>query len=387
MNSKHHRFIGIPLLFLGLVASHMVLAQTVEVTGADPGAAPPATYGLDVIISGKGFDKTAKVHFLKSVSGTPADIKVNRSKVNGSTQITVNIDVSDTAADQDQYDIEVRMSRGRGGKGTTLFKVDSSASVVPNNDGNSIPMTCILNYPPDNASATVKHDGEPIYVAGMEKVGCQSGGVVNPNLAGLRMSSFGPGNIRKAKRFVDLAFGICTDDSKCLPEEFLDPSQDTVQMDARPNGAIDGHNHIHLMTTGEYNMPFSIWVDGFTDRYKIEMDAGNIAGVKPLQSHACHNDADGYQVGDDINVYIWEDGTFSGVFDDLPDGYTVTTGEISVLEAPGEHPVVTHAPRRATVCANVNQDGDACPSDKSKSALCYMRGQVDVEFTLHMQYD
>ena len=125
MNGKHHRLFGIPILFLGLIGSYTALAQDVTVTGAEPGAAPPATYGLEVIISGTGFDKSAKVNFLKSSTGEPAEIVVNRSKVTGSTQITVNIDVSDTATDQDQYDIEVKMSRGRGGKGTTLFKVQS----------------------------------------------------------------------------------------------------------------------------------------------------------------------------------------------------------------------------------------------------------------------
>ena len=56
MNSTHYRSNRILILLLGLIASYSVLAQDVEVTGAEPGAAPPATYGLDVVISGTGFD-------------------------------------------------------------------------------------------------------------------------------------------------------------------------------------------------------------------------------------------------------------------------------------------------------------------------------------------
>jgi len=408
MNSRHHRLIGILILLLGLAASYVALAQTVEVTGAEPGSAPPATYGLDVIISGAGFDKSAKVKFLKSKTGKPADIVVNRSKVDGSTQITVNIDVSDTATDQDLYDIEVKMSRGRGGKGTTLFKVDSSASAAPNNDGHGIPMTCAINEESEPFT-TVGNDegisgvGSWLYTGGMEKVFCGSGDVVSGRLAGLRLRTDGGGNLKNSVRFLDLNFDpACPtgleDPDYCIPAEsallsrlppdFREPSLDTAQLDVRPYvDANPPHNHIHLMASNLYAMRMAIEPKGFGERYLIRMSSRGELPEGALQSRTCAYSEE--NATEDITVYIWQDGVFSGVSNGLPDGYTVTTGDIdpTKLESLGLPPTVTPGFAQGILCSNIGLGGEPCEGGgKNKNALCHTLGKVPVRFTMHMEY-
>jgi len=387
MNSKHHKLFGILMLLLGLVASHMALAQDVKVTGAAPGAAPPATYGLDVIISGAGFDKSAKVKFLKSSTGKPADIIVNRSEVNGSTQITVNIDVSDTATDQDQYDIEVKMSRGRGGKGTTLFTVESKSG-SGGHAGAPGPMICIVNALED-VDATVGNDGDSVYMDGEDKVQCRSGDVVYPNLAGLRVRTLENGNIRKAKRFLDLSFGTCIDPSGAsdcgLPPELLNLSNDTVDLAVRAYHDDSDANHIYLMPKGQtHAMPISFYPKGLDAYYRITM----MKGEEPTRFPCYFNPDYPSDEIDDINVYIWQDGEFSGEpEDEWPDGYTVTTGVVNELsEGESEFPTVELATAQAVICSNKSATGAACPAGYNKDDYCYVRGVVPVRFTMHMIY-
>jgi hypothetical protein len=124
MKNKLRRLSGMLILLLAMTCQHAALAQGVEVNSADPGSAIQGTLNLDVTIAGNGFDNSAAVQFLVTGTTNPGGITVKGVKVRGSKKIIVNVDVLDDA-EVAEFDIEVTMSGGRGGKGTTLFKVQS----------------------------------------------------------------------------------------------------------------------------------------------------------------------------------------------------------------------------------------------------------------------
>ena len=103
----------------------MAQAQ-VTVTSADPSSAVQGTISLDVTVTGNGFDSTAQVKFL--VTGRPilAASPSRTSSVKGPKRLIATIDVADTAV-VNKFDIEVALSNGRKGKGTTLFAVQAKA--------------------------------------------------------------------------------------------------------------------------------------------------------------------------------------------------------------------------------------------------------------------
>ncbi|RZW15946.1 MAG: hypothetical protein EX260_10085 [Desulfobulbaceae bacterium] len=124
---------------------------------------------------------------------------------------------------------------------------------------------------------------------------------------------------------------------------------------------------------------------GLSERYLIQMSNRDSLPEGMLQSHSCRFNAQ--NVTDDITVYIWRDGVFSGVSDGLPDGYTVTTGTISDPETVGSPPKVTPGFAQGLVCSNVSIDGASCPGGKKqKNALCHALGKVPMKFTMHMEY-
>lgn len=125
MNTRHSKLLVNLILVLGLITLSAAYAKDdVTVTEADPPFTDQGTYRLDVNIYGSGFDETADVLFV--VEGTKRNsggIVVNQVTHKGNSHIVANIDVPATA-EVAGYNIEVRMSRGRGGKGTTtLFSV------------------------------------------------------------------------------------------------------------------------------------------------------------------------------------------------------------------------------------------------------------------------
>ncbi|HKX58204.1 MAG TPA: hypothetical protein VJN00_02390 [Steroidobacteraceae bacterium] len=114
--------IGLAGLLKPSVAQSQVL-----VTSADPPAAPQGTLSLDVTVSGSGFDNSAQVEFLITGTATPGGIIVRKVKVTGPKKLVATIDVADTAV-IDKFDIQVSLSGGRKGKGTSLFSVLAKAN-------------------------------------------------------------------------------------------------------------------------------------------------------------------------------------------------------------------------------------------------------------------
>ena len=138
MISSTYRLTAVLFLLSGAIMPGFLLAQDdyYDILSANPGMALQGTVNLDVEIIGDHFDKSIdSVEFLARCSDSCVDpgwVRVNHFVVRGPRKIIANIDVPVT---QDPlptsylgHDVRVTSSsRGRGGKGTTLFKVQSEA--------------------------------------------------------------------------------------------------------------------------------------------------------------------------------------------------------------------------------------------------------------------
>jgi len=111
------------LLVLGLMPAEAAFAQ-VRVTSATPASAYQGTVALDVVVSGSGFDPSAKVAYFVAGTTNPGGITVRKVSYRNSKELVTTIDVADTA-DLSSFDIVVTLSSGRKGKGTTLFSVQA----------------------------------------------------------------------------------------------------------------------------------------------------------------------------------------------------------------------------------------------------------------------
>ena len=126
-NSISSRLCTVVVVLLAAVPWTVSGAPPVQVNSADPSSAPQGTLSLDVAVSGSGFDSSATASFLVTGTTNPGGIAVKNVKFIGSKKLIVTIDVADTASVA-QFDIEVRLSGGRKGKGTTLFAVQKAGS-------------------------------------------------------------------------------------------------------------------------------------------------------------------------------------------------------------------------------------------------------------------
>ena len=99
-----------------------VATAQIKVTSATPSSAYQGSVGLDVVVSGSGFDNSAKVQYFVSGTMESGGIRVNKVVVRNSRELVTTIDVADTA-NLANFDIEVTLDSGRKGKGTTLFLV------------------------------------------------------------------------------------------------------------------------------------------------------------------------------------------------------------------------------------------------------------------------
>ena len=109
------------LLVMGLAPIGATVAQ-VKVTAATPASAYQGTTALDVVVSGSGFNSSAKVQYFVSGTTNPGGITVRNVRFNSANELVTTIDVADTA-DLASFDIVVTLDSGRKGKGTTLFSV------------------------------------------------------------------------------------------------------------------------------------------------------------------------------------------------------------------------------------------------------------------------
>src|SRR4051812_39057705 len=102
-------------------------AAQLQVTSVVPNNAAQGTVNLDVVVKGNGFKKGAVAQWFVSGTTNPGGVTVNSTAFNGSNQVTANITVA-TDAVIGGFDIVVKNSDGRTGKGTELFAVNSKSS-------------------------------------------------------------------------------------------------------------------------------------------------------------------------------------------------------------------------------------------------------------------
>ncbi|MFC1740144.1 hypothetical protein ACFL0N_01535 [Pseudomonadota bacterium] len=122
MNTRHHAIVGILTLLLGFSFPGALLAQEMVIDSADPSEAEQGT-SLPLNIIGSGFDNSVdKISFKlpcnKKSCPDSGDIIVNSFVVKNDKWIETHISIS-LEAPTKSFDIAVRSTRGRGGKGTT----------------------------------------------------------------------------------------------------------------------------------------------------------------------------------------------------------------------------------------------------------------------------
>ena len=121
------RLVAVVVILLAAVPWAVSGAPPVQVSAAEPSSAPQGTLSLDVAVSGSGFDSSAAVDFFVTGTVNPGGVTVKQVTVVGSKKLIARIDVADAAA-IDSFDIQVRLSGGRKGKGTSLFRVLAKTS-------------------------------------------------------------------------------------------------------------------------------------------------------------------------------------------------------------------------------------------------------------------
>jgi len=96
----------------------------IKVNGANPNNTAQGTTNLNVIVSGSGFKKGAQAQWFATGTTNPGGVTVNSTTFNSSGQLTANITVAVDAV-IGNFDVQVKNTDGRTGKGTELFAVKS----------------------------------------------------------------------------------------------------------------------------------------------------------------------------------------------------------------------------------------------------------------------
>jgi hypothetical protein len=132
------------------IGSAISAEAQIQVNSADPSAAEQGTVNLNVTIGGKGFKNGAAASFVLTGTDDPDGITVNSTTFVSSTTLVANISVADGATVA-KFDIKVRNSDGRIGKGTELF------SVLQKGTGQTI--LDVNSRLTDTAGFTIQSDG------------------------------------------------------------------------------------------------------------------------------------------------------------------------------------------------------------------------------------
>jgi len=147
---------------------------------------------------------------------------------------------------------------------------------------------------------------------------------------------------------------------------------------------------IHLMkdypriTMHEVAMNFSTWTSD-DSHFRISLAGTHVPGNENFQGLQCQVDHDIAQTiiaegpVQDVTVYLWPDKDD----DNLPDGYTVTTGVITDIgDPPVTLPTTSDVPRVAAICSSIGPE--PCGNPQAPS-LCNFLGYVDMQLTLHAE--
>ena len=308
--------------------------------------------------------------------------------------------------------------------------------------GSAISMDCILVGDWGDASGeTIKGDKlvpvtDPVdgamYSDAVDKVNCSIEGPSTP--WPIRLGVGVKGNGANSVRKVDIALGtfetptalisalseeqqgqlgtaVDLDDypnlfASALEDDFIAGYPDMKEMDLirlgvrpyrdDPDQTADG---IHLLTPGKvYEMGMKFSIPG-TEHFNFSIAGQHYPGNESFTGINCETGFEGEilahapaldvatlgNVDDDgvgmrdVSVYLWLDGDDA---DNLPDGYTVSTGKITPPGGPGRPTDISTARRYAAVCSAV---GPAVCGNPHAPSVCNFLGYVPVQFTMHAE--
>jgi len=143
--------LSITLVFLANSATAQI-----SVTSATPNSATQGTINLNVAVGGRGFKAGAKAQWFISGTTNPGGVTVNSTTFVNSNTLTANITVS-SAAYVGGFDIVVKNTDGRSGKGTELFAVQSAPGQCTD-----VPLQLIV-VPQTSGQGGISGDGVSIY--------------------------------------------------------------------------------------------------------------------------------------------------------------------------------------------------------------------------------
>lgn len=165
---------------------------------------------------------------------------------------------------------------------------------------------------------------------------------------------------------------------------------DLIRLGVRPYRDTQTEDGIHLLHPGDvYEMGMRFSIPG-TEHFNFSIASEWYEGNESFTGIGCETGFEeqillnapnprgggGVEAMRDVSVYLWLDGDDA---DDLPDGYTVSTGLISKPTGEGP-PAITPGPRYAAVCSSV---GPAVCGNPHAPSNCNFLGYVPVTFTMH----
>jgi len=158
MGKQHLRRVAImSACVLAMLLCRAATAQ-ISVTSGTPNNAPQETTGLNVTVSGSGFEKGAKATWYVTGTTQTGGVTVNSTTFVNSTQLVANITIAADAT-VSGYDIQVANSNGRTGVGSDLFTVNPEAvtSTLYSTDASGAAVT----VQGDNSSGTSTYANTP----------------------------------------------------------------------------------------------------------------------------------------------------------------------------------------------------------------------------------
>lgn len=156
LSATRHVAVVLALLGITLVLLATAASAQISVTSATPNSATQGTINLNVTVGGKGFKAGAKAQWFVSGTTNPGGVTVNSTAFVNANTLTANITVSSTAS-VGGFDIVVKNTDGRTGKGTELFAVQT-----PPGQCTDVPLQLIV-APQGAGQGGISGDGISIY--------------------------------------------------------------------------------------------------------------------------------------------------------------------------------------------------------------------------------
>ena len=116
------------LLCACLLVGPIFATAQIQVTSTNPSAAPQGSTNLNVTISGSGFKRGATAQWFVHGTTNPGGVTVNSTIYNGSSSLTANLTIADTA-NTGGFDVVVTYS-GRTGVGSDAFTVTQKGTPI-----------------------------------------------------------------------------------------------------------------------------------------------------------------------------------------------------------------------------------------------------------------